>query len=54
MNKKFSRFKMMLAVAVLIEILLLIVLRILFQTGLLLPKILVVVNAVMIYYVLYQ
>ena len=54
MNKKFSRFKMMLAVAVLIEILLLIVLRILFQTGLLLPMILVVVNAVMIYYVLYQ
>ena len=54
MNKKFSRFKMMLAMAVLIEILLLIVLRILFQSALLLPIILVVVNAVMIYYVLYQ
>ena len=54
MNKKFSRFKMMLAMAVLIELLLLIVLRILFQSALLLPIILVVVNAVMIYYVLYQ
>ena len=54
MNKKFNRFKLMLAAAVLIEILLLVVLKIFFEFNVILPIILVVINTMMIYYVLYQ
>ena len=54
MNKKISRFKLLLAAAVLIELLLLAVLRLFLDINMILPLIFVVVNGVMIYYVLFQ
>jgi len=54
MSKKFNRFKLLLAGAVLLEILLLVVLRLLLEINLILPLILVLLNAGMIYYVLFQ
>lgn len=54
MNKKFSRYKLLLAGAILLEILLLVVFRLIWDFNPMVPFLIVALNAVMIYYVLFQ